>query len=89
MADEKQIFAVLTFAKEIVEVGQGGFRGETVGGEDAGFVAGFGGDELSGLERALERAGDDEIEVDLEGVEDMGEVEAVLLAFSIEWTLEV
>ena len=53
------------------------------------FVAGFGGDELGGLLAALEGAGDDEVEAELEGVEDVGELQALGLAVLVEGTLDV
>jgi hypothetical protein len=89
VADDEEVFVIAAGLQKAVEVGDGGFRGEGGGLQDLGLVAGFGGDELGGLERSLERAGDDEVEVDLEGVEQMGEVQAVLLSLSIERTLEI
>ena len=56
--------------------------------QDLGFVAGLGADERGGLEAALERAGDDEVELNVQGVQDMGELEAVFFAFLIEGALE-
>ena len=57
--------------------------------QDAGFVAGLGADERRGLQAALERAGDDEVELDLQRVEDMRELKAVALAVFVERTLDV
>ena len=54
-----------------------------------GFVAGLGADEGGGLEAALERAGDDEVELNVQRVQDVSELEAVLLAFLVERALEV
>ncbi len=75
--------------EELLEVFEGGFGGERVGGQDLGFVAGLGADERGGLEAALEGAGDDEVELDVQGVQDVRELETVLLAFFIEGALEV
>ena len=84
MADDEEIFVDGLVADEAMEVLDGGLGGEGVGVEDAGLVADFSGDELGGLKGALERAGDDEIEGDFEGGENVGEAQGVLLAFFIE-----
>ncbi len=89
MAYDEEIFGVGAVLQEFVEVLEGGGGGEGVGVEDLGFVAGLGADEGGGLEAALERAGDDEIELNVESIEDMGELEAVAFAFLVEWALEV
>ena len=68
---------------------ESGFGGERGGVEDLRFVAGLGADERGGLQAALEWAGDDEVELDVQGVQDMGELEAVALAFLVEGALEV
>lgn len=89
MAYDEEIFGVGTVLQEFVEVLEGGGGGEGVGVQDLGFIAGLGADKGGGLEASLEGAGDDEIELDVEGIEDMGELEAVALAFLVEWPLEV
>ncbi len=76
VADDENVFPFARLLEEVLEVGEGGFGGERFGVEDLGLVAGLGGDELGGLEGAFEGARDDEIEVDLEGVEDVGELQA-------------
>ncbi len=68
---------------------EGGGGGESVGLEDLGLVAGLGADKGGGLEAALEGAGDDEVELNVEGVEDVGELEAVPLALLVEGPLGV
>ena len=75
--------------KQALELGEGCGGGEGVGDEDLLLVASLGGDELGGLLGALEGARDDEIEVELEGVEDVRELEALGLAVLVEGTLEV
>jgi hypothetical protein len=77
------------FAQKALELGEGGGGGEGVGDQDLLFVAGLGGYELGGLLGALERARDDEIEVELESVEDVGELQALGLAVLVDGTLEV
>ena len=50
--------------EEFLELFEGGVGGEGVGVEDVGLVAGLGADQRGGLQAALERAGDDEVELD-------------------------
>jgi len=89
VADEEEIFAVGALAQELLEVLEGGFWGEGGGVEDLGLVAGLGADERGGLQGAFERAGDDEVELDVQRVQHMGELEAMLFAFLVEGTLLV
>lgn len=56
---------------------------------DRGFVAGFGGDERSRLEAALEGAGDDDVKLNFESVEDLGQLNAIALAVLVERALGV
>jgi len=84
VADEEEVLALGALAEELLEVLEGGFGGERGGVEDLGFVAGLGADERGGLEAAFEGAGDDEVELDVQRVEHMSELEAMLLAFLIE-----
>jgi hypothetical protein len=89
MADDEEVLHVGAVVQELVEVLESGVGGEGVGVEDLGFVADLGADERGGLEAALEGAGDDEIELDVEGIEDMGKLHAVALAFLVERTFGV
>jgi hypothetical protein len=89
VADEQQVLNIAVVFDEFVEVFEGAGGGEGVGVEDLGFVAGLVGNEGGGLEAALEWAGDDEIEVDVEGIEDVGELEAVALTLFVEGTFDV
>ena len=75
--------------EEALELWIGRARREGVGDEDGGLVAGLGADELCGLQAALERAGDDEIEVDRQRAEDVREVDAVALAVLVERAFDV
>lgn len=84
VADDKYVLVGRTFFEQALKLGVGGFGKQAVGDEDALLVAGLCGDELGGLEAALQRAGDDEVEANFEGVEDVSEVEAVALAFFVE-----
>jgi hypothetical protein len=89
VADKKEVLAFGVFAKESLKVFEGGFGGKRGGVQDLGFVAGLGADERGGLEAAFEGAGDDEVELDVQRVEHVGELEAVLFAFFIEGTFGV
>ena len=89
MAYDENVLGGGALAQKALELGEGGGGGEGIGDEDLLFVAGLGGDELGGLLGALEGARDYEIEAGLEGVEDMGELEALGLAVLVDGTLEV
>ena len=89
MADEQQVLVFGALAQQLLELGKGGVGRERCGGEDGRFVAHLGADEGSGLQAALERAGDNEIEGDLHRVEHMRKLEALCLAVLVERTLAV
>jgi hypothetical protein len=84
VADDQQVLVLVALSNERIEVFQGGVGGKGLGVEDVGLIAGLGADEGGGLEAALEGAGDDEVEVYVEGVEDVCELKAVALALLIE-----
>jgi hypothetical protein len=48
------------------------------------FIAGLGADQRCGLKAAFERARDDEVELDVQCVQYMSELEAVLFALFVE-----
>src|SRR5207302_4586670 len=91
VADEEEVLTFGALAEELLEVFEGGGGGECGGVQDLGFVAGLGADQRCGLEGAFEGAGDDQVELDVERVEHVSELEAVLLAcfieraFGVEW----
>jgi hypothetical protein len=89
VADDEEVLAFGALAEELLEVFEGSFGGERGGVHDLGFVAGFSADERGGLETALERAWDDQIELDVQCVQHLGELEAVFFAFFIEGALRV
>ena len=68
MADQEKILAIGALAEELLKIFQGGLGGERGGVQDLGFVAGLSADERGGLEAALEGAGDDEVELDVQRV---------------------
>ena len=89
VADDHDVLVGRTLVEEALELWVGGAGRERVGYEDGGLVSGFGADELRSLQAALERAGDDEIEVDGEGVEDVRKLDALALAVFIERAFDV
>ena len=89
VADDEKVFVGGALTQQALELGEGRGGSQAFGHEDAGLVAGFGADELRGLHAALERAGDDEVEVELHRGEDVSEMQAVALAVFIERTLGV
>ena len=89
VAYDEDVLGGGVLAQEALELREGGGGGERIGDDDFLLVAGLGGDELGGLLAALERAGDDEVEAEIEGVEDVGELEALGLAVFVEGTLDV
>ena len=71
-------------AQQALELGEGCGRSKGVGDEDLLLKARLGGDKLGGLQGALEGAGDHQVEAEIEGVEDVGELEAVPLTLLVE-----
>jgi hypothetical protein len=84
VADDEEVFSLGALVEKTLELFKCALRGERGGVENLGFVAGFGADERGGLEATLERARDDEIELDVECIQYVSELEAVLFAFFIE-----
>jgi len=81
MAHEQESFAAGVLGDELlkgweVSVGREGGRGD-----DGGFEADLSGHELGGLAGALERARDDDVDLNLERSQDAGHQHALLLAF--------
>ena len=89
MADDEDTLIGRAFFEQAPELDDVGGGCEGVAVEDFCLVAGFGGDELSGLQAALERAGDDEVELQVHGLEEVGELQGVALAVFVERALEV
>jgi hypothetical protein len=87
--DDHHIFIGGALVKEALKLREGGAGGEGFGDEDGGLITGLGADELRGLEAALEWAGDDEVEVDVKRVEDVGELEGVTLTLFVERTFDI
>ena len=89
MADDEDILVASALVEEFLEVLEAGFGGEGVGEQNWGLVTGLGAHEGGGLEAAFEGAGDYEVELNFQGVEDVGEVEAVAFAFFVEGAFQV
>ena len=89
MADDEKVFGLVAFAQKLLKVFESGGWSEGGGGLDLGFVAGFGSDEGCGLETAFEGAGDDQVKLDVQRIEHVSELEAVLFAFFVERTFGV
>jgi len=66
VADYEDAFAVRVFGEHLLEVGVVGAEVECRADFDFGFVAKLRADKLGGLEGALERAGDDDVDLHLE-----------------------
>jgi hypothetical protein len=84
VADEEEVLTFGALAEKLLEVFESGVGGECGGVQDLGFVASLGADERRGLEAALEGAGDDQVELDVQRVQHVSELEAMLLALFIE-----
>ena len=89
MTDDHHVLVGRALVQETLELCEGCPRRKGRGNEDGRFVAGFGADELCGLETAFEWARNYQVEVDRERVEDMSELNALALAVFVEWTLHV
>lgn len=89
MSDDEEIFPTFVLVQELEEIGEGGGGGECGREQDLRLVAGLGADERGGLEAALERARDDQVELDFQVIEDVRELERVTLTLFIQRSFEV
>jgi hypothetical protein len=89
MAYDKQILIATAFREEPLEVTKGCRGRERIRDEDLRLVSHLRSDERSSLDASLEWAGDDEIELKLQLVEDLPEVQAVTLALFVERALVI
>jgi len=87
--DEEEILAVRIVAEELLEVLDCCGGGERVGVKDLGFVPCLSADERGGLEAALQWAGDNQIELDVQCIQNIGELQAVFFSFFIKRALGV
>jgi len=65
VADNEDVFVIVEASNQFFKGREIPARAESFGNEDSGVVSGLGTDERGGLKSALERAGDDEIELDV------------------------
>ena len=89
VSDDEQVLTIGAFAEELLEFLECGLRGERGGVKDLGLVAGFCADQGCGLEAPLQGARDDEVELDVESIQYVSELDAVLFAFLVERALGV
>ena len=89
VADDQHVFALGVVMQQALELLEGGGGGERVGLQNGRLVAGLGADEGGGLQAALERAGDDEVELDVQRIEDVSELQAVALALFVERSFDI
>ena len=89
MADHQHVLAVGDFAKELLEVFDGGRWGECFGLLDRSLITGFGADHGGGLERTLEWARDNEIKLYVQCIKHISKLETVLFPFFVEGSLYV
>lgn len=89
MADNEDIFAVAKLVNEMLEVVKVGFGGKRTGEQDLGFVASLRADERSSLHASFEIAGDNDIELDLQRIQNMGKLQAVPLSVFIERAFDI
>ena len=85
----QHVFIGAALPDQTLKLGIGCLRFECLGMQDTGLIAGFRADQLGRLQAALQRAGDDEIEAELQPVKDVGEVQAVAFAVFIQWSLNI
>jgi hypothetical protein len=81
VADDKHVLTVGVCSKEVLEVGVCGTEIESRTDLDLAFIPKFIADELGGLQGALQRAGNDDIRLDLEGAQHTSHDHALFFAF--------
>jgi hypothetical protein len=84
VADDEEIFAGGALAEELLEILESGVRSESRGVKDLRFVAGLGADEGGSLKAALQGTGDNEVKLDVQCIQHMGELETMLFALLVE-----
>ena len=89
MADHEDVLVVGDFAKELLEVFDGGRWGKCLGLLNRSLITGFGADHGGGLKGTLEWARDNEIKLYVQCIEHVSKLETVLFPFFVEGTLYV
>ena len=84
VADDEHVLTVSVFSEQVLEVGEGGTEIESRTDLDLAFIAELIADELGRLQSALQRAGNDDIRLDLEGAQHTSHDHALFFAFRDE-----
>jgi len=83
VADDENIFEGRKRIQHGAKVCEGAAGGKRRGNLYGALIGGFSADERCGLQTALEGTGDDEVKLHLHAVEDVGELQAKLLAVAV------
>lgn len=89
VSDDEDVVVVRKAGDELVKGRDVGVGVQGFGDEDFGVIAGLSADERSGLKGALERAGDDEVKLDVESVKVAADKNALLLTLPVERAFDV
>jgi len=89
VADEHHVLPVGIFVDQLLKVRVARAKVKRRADFDFALVAEFVADELGGLERTLQRAGDDDVGLDFEGAEKPAHEHALLFAFGDKAALRV
>ena len=89
MADHQNVVIGRERCDQSLEAGDGTRRRNRVRDLNLAVVSHFCAHQRGGLQCALERAGDDQVELNPQGVQVPGNQQALLLAFFVERTLDV
>jgi len=89
VGDHQDAVAVSVFGEKLLEGGVGAVKAEGGTDFDFGLVAELGGHKLRGLQGALEGAGDDHVNLDLERAEQASHQHALVFSFFDEAALAV
>jgi hypothetical protein len=89
VADQQEVFVVPAFEEQLLEAAERSLGRERVRKQNLRFVSSLCPYQRGGLDASLQRTGDDEIELDLQSIEDVGEVNALPLAVFIERSLDI
>ncbi len=89
VADHQDIFVAAALVQQALKLAEVCSWLERLCVENLGLIAHLRPDKLSGLQAALQGAGDDQVEADAEIAQDLSELEAVAFAFLVQGTLDV
>jgi hypothetical protein len=89
VAYNKQVLVTSALKEKLLEVAEGGLGGEGIREQNLRFIAGFGADQGSSLKATFERARDDEVELNLQTIQNVGEMHALAFAVLVERAFQV